>query len=182
MDDKTRSIQAGSLGEYLCAEPSVQLLIVGTLPQSLLDSATTGTSIHRLDSLAAAEKLVVTSAAEQRQSDPIVPVLIMQLDPCEAQFERRLGRAVRACPHRVLLHCATTKANPGRADEEFFAFGFRKLPVVQDAGRAHTTTKWFEYRLSQYKPAPDWLNAQFWANPERYDIDDDSDDYYDEEE
>lgn len=42
--------------------------------------------------------------------------------------------------------------------------------------------RWFEYRMTTYKPAPDWLNARFWANPERYAISEDPDLYCDEEE
>jgi len=39
--------------------------------------------------------------------------------------------------------------------------------------------RWYEYRLSHYKQAPDWLNARFWANPERFKLDDDPDVYFD---
>jgi len=34
---------------------------------------------------------------------------------------------------------------------------------------------WFEYRMSQYKPAPEWLNARYWANPERFEVQEDPD-------
>jgi len=27
----------------------------------------------------------------------------------------------------------------------------------------------FEFDIRSYKPAPDWLNAKNWANPERWD-------------
>lgn len=37
--------------------------------------------------------------------------------------------------------------------------------------------RWFVYRLRDYKQPPSWLNARFWANPERYELDDESDIY-----
>ena len=37
----------------------------------------------------------------------------------------------------------------------------------------------YEYRLRDYKQPPDWLNARFWANPARFDLDEESSDYED---
>ena len=30
----------------------------------------------------------------------------------------------------------------------------------------------FEFRLHDYKQRPDWLNARYWAHPERFDMTD----------
>ena len=29
--------------------------------------------------------------------------------------------------------------------------------------------EWYEFSLRFYKPVPQWLNAENWANPERWD-------------
>jgi hypothetical protein len=46
---------------------------------------------------------------------------------------------------------------------DFLALGMQCLDVAADDGWAL-----YEYDLATYKPAPDWLNARFWANPERW--------------
>ena len=170
------------LGDYVFSESLTQLLVVGNLPETLLDRPADGVSIHTMASLDEAEKLAVHPKRDGETGGDPAQALVLELNPNEAQFEQYLGRAVRSFPHRVLLHCTTTDAEPGPGDEAFFAFGFRKLRVAHDDGQSDTTVKWFEYRLSQYKTAPDWLNARFWANPDRFDADGDSDDYYDDEE
>lgn len=170
------------LGDYLFSQSLTQLLIVGDLPQVLVNHPAQGVSVRQLASLEEAEQHVMHTQSDNELSDQATRALVLQFNPDDAQFEQCLGRAIRAFPHRVLLHCTTTRADPGRGDDAFFAFGFRKLAIEQDESPSGRTVKWFEYRLSQYKPAPDWLNAQFWANPERFDVDGDLDDYYDESE
>ena len=50
--------------------------------------------------------------------------------------------------------------------------GFRKLQLEHQG-----TIRLFEYCLSEYKQPPDWLNARYWANPERYGLTGDHDSY-----
>ena len=54
--------------------------------------------------------------------------------------------------------------------ERFFAFGFRRAFVAIEDGTRHAL---HEYRLADYKQPPDWLNARYWANPERFGADPD---------
>ncbi|MFK8078674.1 MAG: DUF6231 family protein [Granulosicoccus sp.] len=183
MSDKSQQDKKQCIADFMANVAPATLFIVGDLPQSLCNTGAPGVSVLSFDSLGAAQHHVTqlaTSDAADQQSGDAEQVLILKLDPAESQFEHYLGHAIRAFPQRVLLHCTSSAANAGRRDEEFFAFGFRKLPVAADD--SGLCVRWFEYRLSQYKPAPDWLNAQFWANPERFDLDDDLDDYDDEDE
>ncbi|MFK7853176.1 MAG: DUF6231 family protein [Granulosicoccus sp.] len=75
---------------------------------------------------------------------------------------------------------AATPANASIADHRLFAFGFKRLKIVELSSDT-TQARWFEYRLSSYKSSPHWLNAQFWANPERFELDEELDEYYDDE-
>ncbi len=88
-----------------------------------------------------------------------------------------LGKAVRRFPERLVVSIDS----PEPADTAFFAFGFRKLQLTEQG-----SIRLFEYCLSEYKQPPDWLNARYWANPDRFESDEDSDiyseDYSDEEE
>lgn len=181
MHDKSHAVAEQESSDSLFSESLTQLIIVGELPQSLQEHPGDNVSIHNVASLDEAEKHALHPRGDSEQRSETVQALVLKLDPDETQFEHYLGRAVRAFPHRILLHCTATKENPGRGDEAFFAFGFRKLPVAHIASDSAGTLRCFEYRLSQYKPAPDWLNARFWANPARFDVDGDLDDYDEEE-
>lgn len=77
-----------------------------------------------------------------------------------------LGEAVRRFPDRLVVSIDS----PAPADTAFFAFGFRKLQLAQQG-----SIRLFEYCLSEYKQSPDWLNARYWANPDRFEQDEDPD-------
>ena len=79
-----------------------------------------------------------------------------------------LGQAVRRFPERLIISVESNEPD----DAAFFAFGFRKLQL-EDQG----SIRLFEYSLSEYKQVPDWLNARYWANPERYGLTGDHDSY-----
>ena len=78
-------------------------------------------------------------------------------------LDRALGTACRLYPAGLLLFVETDETLPA---ETLFAFGFRRLAADAD-GALH------EYRLRDYKMPPDWLNARFWANPDRFELDPD---------
>ena len=104
-------------------------------------------------------------------------VAILQLTENASALDRILGSAVRLFPDRLLV-CLNSSVS---SDHTFFAFGFRRLNVLDSAAMT-SDARLFEYRLSSYKPSPDWLNAQFWANPERFDADEENDIYSDDDE
>jgi len=55
-------------------------------------------------------------------------------------------------------------------DEQFFAFGFRRIGELAEVSGLQR--RWYAYSLRDYKQSPDWLNARFWAHPERFDLQD----------
>ncbi len=75
-----------------------------------------------------------------------------------------IGSACRAFPLHLLVE---DTAKPSRDNALFFAHGFRQL-VADVPGGANR--KMFEFRLHDYKQSPDWLNARFWAHPERFNV------------
>lgn len=83
-----------------------------------------------------------------------------------------LGAACRDFPARLLVEVQCGSGDPERALQaatRLYAFGFRRLGRSSDAGRPGI---WYEFSLRDYKAAPDWLNARYWAHPERFDLDD----------
>lgn len=76
--------------------------------------------------------------------------------------------AARHLIHRVQLYAAPrilllARAECALDDDAFRALGFvRELPDPADGTRIQS------YDLATYKPVPDWLNARFWAHPERW--------------
>lgn len=53
----------------------------------------------------------------------------------------------------------------GWQETDFFALAMQVQERFQRDGQ---TLHLFTYDLLEYKPAPDWLNARFWANPENF--------------
>lgn len=102
-------------------------------------------------------------------------------DPLVA-LDARLGELCRRYPAAlVVAHAVDTRStNPPRA-ARFFAFGFERLrssdtlPPRNDGVEAVAVPAWraYRYRLHDYKAVPDWLNARYWANPERFHLDPD---------
>ena len=45
---------------------------------------------------------------------------------------------------------------------------FRALGFMQSATDKTDTVRIFHYDLDTYKTVPDWLNARYWAHPERW--------------
>lgn len=125
-------------------------------------------SVCTLD--AAAHRLVATLpfAAHAYAADaPAAPACTLALgvdalaglDTREA--EQLIGRVRTYAAPRLLL-----VAQPGCALDAtaFRALGFMLALCDPAAGvRVH------EYDLDTYKTVPDWLNARFWAHPERWD-------------
>lgn len=77
-----------------------------------------------------------------------------------------------ASAHRLIQHTRLyvaprlfllAHANCALDDDAFRALGFLcELFDTETGSRIHT------YDLPRYKPTPDWLNARYWANPERW--------------
>jgi len=83
--------------------------------------------------------------------------------------EKLLGVACRTSPGLVLVEHANARAGLKLfADEQFFAYGFRRIGQTADVSGMQQ--QWYVYSLRDYKQAPDWLNARFWAHPERFDL------------
>ena len=91
-----------------------------------------------------------------------------------AGIDQTLGRLCRSYPDGVVVELPGGLAIP---DELFFAHGFQKfsrlgkslvkeslVPSLSSLG----DERCFEYRLRDYKSVPGWLNARFWAHPERF--------------
>ncbi len=53
----------------------------------------------------------------------------------------------------------------GWQDTDFYALA---LQVSERFARDEQVLSLFTYDLLEYKQAPDWLNAKFWANPENF--------------
>jgi hypothetical protein len=103
---------------------------------------------------------------------------VLQLEHDGTPIDSALGQAIRLFPDHLLVHCLDC-ALP---DERFFALGFRRFPLSENQTLDNQVPRWYEYRMRDYKSAPAWLNARFWANPERFDLIEDLDLYCEEEE
>jgi hypothetical protein len=122
--------------------------------------------VRRFDTLDSAEEFVKIDASV----DASMQIAVLNVGSDETTLAQQIGQAVRAFPNRLIVYTSAKIAS----DTLLFAFGFRKLNVVENAS-TDAENRWYEYRLIHYKQSPDWLNDRFWANPERFKLDDDSD-------
>ncbi len=112
-------------------------------------------------------------AAEVLPATPTLPFEQAHTAPCTlalgiAALDGLDENAARHLIHRVRLYAAPRVLLLARAacaldDDAFRALGFvRELLDPADHARIQS------YDLATYKPVPDWLNARFWAHPERW--------------
>lgn len=94
-------------------------------------------------------------------------------EPCSLALgltvlDRLDANAARYLIHRARLYGAPRILLVARADCALGDDAFRALGFVLDAADADTRIRIQSYDLDTYKPVPDWLNARFWAHPERW--------------
>ena len=98
---------------------------------------------------------------------PSSVLMMIQPDAIDA-LPNRLGTICRRFPNQVLIelqHDMNDKTAALDFKQVCFAMGFRQaLHSVSDGSEYQL----YEYRLKNYKQAPEWLNSRFWANPERF--------------
>jgi hypothetical protein len=160
------------LVDYLLATEPGEIVLIACAAEDLhwpKDVDDSGV-VKRYDTLESAAHRVQGSLPE----DVGEQVTVLNVGSEESTFAQTMGQAVRAFPNRLIVYTSAQSV----PDTLFFAFGFRKLNVLH-TGSTGVLNRWFEFRLSHYKQPPEWLNARFWANPERFKLDDDSDLYFD---
>lgn len=105
---------------------------------------------------------LVDAAAAPAASPCSVALGIDALSGLDArQAEQLIGRVRTYAAPRLLLVAQSGCALDAAA---FRALGF--MLVLTDPA---ADVRIHEYDLDTYKTVPDWLNARFWANPERWD-------------
>ncbi|MFN3543603.1 MAG: DUF6231 family protein [Thiobacillus sp.] len=78
------------------------------------------------------------------------------------------ARAAEALIHRTRLYVAPRLLLVADADCALDEAGFLALGFVLIARDPASRTRLHAFDLDTYKPVPDWLNARFWAHPERW--------------
>lgn len=170
------SADSGQLSEYLLARQPECLFIIGKVPTALHWPDSAGkTRIEFVQTLGECSG----TAAQQNTAVMHLSAAQMISDPTADQavsgnniraLETTLGQAVRQFPEQLVVTCDSALV----PDTVFFALGFKRLKVI-DTSSGDDRLRWYEYRLSDYKQPPEWLNARFWANPERFALDTDED-------
>ncbi len=166
------------LTDYLLAESPAYIALIGSRDLALQWPVTVenGPSMIAADSIEQAD-LALRERDDGGDAAFESCVALLELTAPSDDIELLLGRAVRLFSTQLIAYTRSTTL----PDSVLFAFGFRKLEVV-GLSSGEDALRWFEYRLSHYKQPPDWLNARFWANPERFDTNDDDDMYDDSDE
>ena len=103
-------------------------------------------------------KLCDTSSSDPRAQLALVKDALHALDA--AQARTLLARARDFISPRIIvmgdLHCPLARL-------DFLGLGYETL-VADDAEQITL----YQFDMATYKQVPDWLNARYWANPERW--------------
>ncbi|PIE34556.1 MAG: hypothetical protein CSA54_06330, partial [Gammaproteobacteria bacterium] len=126
----------------------------------LAEQVGTSPAIHRWQTGDATEDWLAALAVDTAERDV---ALLLEVAADEVPTEI-LGALCRRCPERVVVACAA--ASEAMANR-FRSLGFRRLALPAALSGGVPGECW-EYRLSDYKQPPAWLNARYWANPERF--------------
>lgn len=78
------------------------------------------------------------------------------------------ARAAEALIHRTRLYVAPRLLLVAQADCALDEAAFLALGFVLTAHDAANQVRLHAFDLETYKTVPDWLNARFWAHPERW--------------
>lgn len=147
----------------LIGEPVFRLNVGLNQAVKALENADIVAQISQFESV---QQYVEAGKAQERNLAHSVMCLDLPIGTEDPQS--LLGLACRASPRLLLIEqTGSESSNFLLADEQFFAFGFRVAEKTEESGLQRAL---YAYSLSDYKRAPDWLNAKFWAHPERYDL------------
>jgi len=162
--------------DHLLATNPQAIVLIGCAQEDLYwpDNRDESQLVMRFDSLETAVEAVKNNLPSDEHEDEREQIAVFNAGSDESMLTQNIGTAVRAFPNRLIVYSAAHSA----PDTLFFALGFRKLNVVESTS-GDLDNRWYEFRLSHYKQSPDWLNNRFWANPERFNLDDDPDIYFD---
>lgn len=164
----------GQLADHLLAAQPSCVVIVGQPPGAGWWRNADDAQVSRVMSFDSLEQCLASELPAESDSATETPqhcVALMQFETDKSpasndDLAAALGQAVRRFPQRLVISIESSEPD----DAAFFAFGFRKLQLA-DQG----SIRLFEYCLSEYKQVPDWLNARYWANPERFGLANDQD-------
>lgn len=155
---------ASLLGRHLGPQPARETLLAGPSAASLATLFTDNADEHRFTSVASVQDFLtgVVEPDNTRQQICLVDAFNSQPD-CRTAVLAAL-RDRYGC--RILHFERAMHGNNAWQLTDSLALGYRCI----DSGHLQQT-HWalFEYNLLSYKATPDWLNADHWCHPERWD-------------
>lgn len=138
-DALAQVLRSASVDAICVLDDGAQALAGSLLPQ---------TPLQRCDSM----------SANHHAQLALVKDALHELDA--AQSRALLARARDFIAPRIIViadtHCKLTRL-------DFLALGYETL-VSDEAGQITL----YQFDMATYKQVPDWLNARFWAHPERW--------------
>lgn len=155
---------AGNAGQSRPAIAELLLAIPGLLSSDLVYVAD---PIALVDAAIEAGSAIPDSAEEKAgEKFPSNPERIpepgkLALTVLALLRDRVRGAIYVTCPDR---------GSPMPARNDFFALGYRH--VSSETNQPAALDELYFYSLREYKQVPGWLNSRYWANPERWDIED----------
>ena len=147
-----------TVARFIADTAAQQILVVSKIPVPAIETASTLRVTRHSDAPSA-------DALGTRIFDVAVIVDVQAALP-RAEASALIARLRDVNARRVLV-IGHDAASAGRtADEALRAYGFRRLLAHEAAGQHWTV---HEFSIDSYKSTPDWLNAKYWAHPERFD-------------
>ena len=156
------------VADWLRAAPHASILALGETAIGLtarLDLGDPPPRVHAVAFAGSAPDDWPHALGEGRRHDAAVVGDLLESWP-EAVATPLLASLRDVHAARFLLLVANTAPTPGRmARADLLSLGLRRIGPATSAGALLDA---YEYDLARYKRTPDWLNARYWAHPERW--------------
>jgi hypothetical protein len=132
---------------------------------------------QRLGDLNPARLCTLDAGADRFVADALPLIPRHSLDSVDAPCALALGvnalddldaTSARHLIHHVRLFAASRLLLLARPDCSLDDADFRALGFIREAFDPETGLRIQSYDLATYKSTPDWLNARYWAHPERW--------------
>lgn len=157
--NEASSSESSAIVRLVLGDKPARVVLIGAPAQVLADALISHCECQHFDTVEAC----ASASAEKREAD----MALLWLGAEELDADSALGMTCRLFPQRVLVRVSGRK--PVMPASRFYAFGFRRVALAE-LSASDEGPLLYEYRLADYKQPPDWLNAQFWANPQRFDV------------
>lgn len=155
----TLSLEDSAIVERLLTDGPARVVLIGAPVRQIVEALSSQCECQQYDTI----ELCAAASTDDRDA----AVALLCFGAGEPDGDSALGMTCRLFPRRVLVRMPGKQ--PVMPASRFYAFGFHRVTLPGVASSTEGAIV-YEYCLADYKRPPDWLNARYWANPQRFGV------------